>query len=156
VTFPRWQEAEKSVASGTVTDDTAELRQLNGEATDGTSEPLVLVVDDDQDIRDTMAQLLEHQAYTVATAANGAEALALLRAGLRPKLVLLDLWMPVMDGETFYSIVRDDPTLSEIPICIISADAARAVRLTKSDTSAFLEKPVHFEDLLRALERISQ
>jgi signal transduction histidine kinase len=155
VTFPRWHETAMSVAPNTMLEDSAQLGQVNGEATEGTSEPMVLVVDDDPDIRDTMAQLLEQHAYTVATAANGAEALALLRAGLRPKLVLLDLWMPVMDGETFYAIVREDPTFSEIPICVISADAARAVRLTKSDTSAFLEKPVQLEDLLQALERVA-
>src|SRR5687767_15980220 len=58
----------------------------------------VLVVDDDQDLRDSMAELVREAGYRVAVAADGREALALLERGPLPTLVLLDIRMPVMDG----------------------------------------------------------
>jgi signal transduction histidine kinase/CheY-like chemotaxis protein len=143
VTFPRWQEPDQTVASGS-------------EGTDaGDAQPMVLVVDDDFDIRDGITELLQTHGFTVATACNGAEALDHLRRGLRPKHILLDLWMPVMDGEAFCNIVREDAALSTIPICIISADAAGAIRLTRSGASGFLPKPLQIDDLLETLEGVA-
>ncbi len=143
VTFPRWQPVEQAVAS-------------SGEGTNATeAHPMVLVVDDDFDIRDGITELLQFHGLTVSTASNGAEALDRLRQGLRPRLILLDLWMPVMDGEAFCKIVREDAALSTIPICIISADAAGAIRLTRSGAAAFLPKPLQIDALLETLERVA-
>ena len=65
-----------------------------------TSKP-ILIVDDDKDVRIALAELLEGEGYTVAGAHNGQEALQLMRGGLHPAVILLDLMMPVMDGWDF-------------------------------------------------------
>lgn len=152
VTFPRWHEASKgSNRAG----DGPGRPSADREAMDGASHPMVMVVDDDADVRDGLSELLRHRGFTVATASDGAEALELLRAGMRPKLVLLDLWMPVMDGEAFCIALREDPALSSIPVCVISSDTGRAVKLIRSGASGFLRKPVQVQELLETLERVS-
>jgi signal transduction histidine kinase/ActR/RegA family two-component response regulator len=165
VTFPRWHEAEETSTSTAQvvtmakesrrSDDVRGGTTADGQAADGASHPMVMVVDDDVDVRAFMAELLQHHGFTVATASNGAEALELLRAGMRPKLVLLDLCMPVMDGETFCSILHEDSSLSSIPVCVISSDAGRAVKVIRSGASEFLRKPVQVQDVLKTLERVA-
>jgi CheY-like chemotaxis protein len=74
----------------------------------------IMVVDDD-DIRDALGEVLRTTGHEVVTAANGHEALELLRNGVSVCLVLLDLMMPVMDGYRFLEAQREDPDLSSIP-----------------------------------------
>jgi two-component system, chemotaxis family, chemotaxis protein CheY len=82
----------------------------------------VVVVDDDVDIREILADMLVYEGFDVATAANGLEALKLLQtAALEPSLILLDLMMPVMDGYGFLEQRSSDPRLASIPIAIITA-----------------------------------
>src|SRR5436190_21383655 len=83
---------------------------------------LILVVDDDEDVRDAVREALEAQRYEVAVAANGQQALDMLRSGPRPSLIFLDLMMPVMSGEGFVEKQRQDPALAQIPVVILSAD----------------------------------
>jgi signal transduction histidine kinase len=154
VTFPRWHEAPEAKGSKRAGDG-SDRTSADGEAMGGASHPMVMVVDDDVDVRDGISELLQHRGFTVATAADGAEALELLRAGIRPKLVLLDLWMPVMDGESFCNALHEDPSLSSIPVCVISSDTGRAVKLIRSGASEFLRKPVQVQELLKTLERVS-
>src|SRR4051794_28574938 len=85
------------------------------------SSKLILVVDDDPDLRDTLGQILEDEGYSVAAASNGREALAYLRERPAPSLILLDLMMPVMDGWQFRSEQRLDSVLAKIPVLVISA-----------------------------------
>ena len=115
----------------------------------------VMVVDDDVDVRVGIAALLQNSGYKVLTASNGAEALEMLRRGLRPSLILVDLSMPVMDGESFCNACSSDPELSSIPRFIISADAATAVKLTRQGAAGFLGKPLQPDSLLDAIEQLS-
>jgi signal transduction histidine kinase/ActR/RegA family two-component response regulator len=115
----------------------------------------VMVVDDDFDVRVGIAELLQNSGYKVLMASNGAEALALLRGGPLPGLILVDLSMPVMDGESFCNACSDDPALSSIPRFIISADAATAVKLTRHGAAGFLGKPLQANALLEAIEQLS-
>lgn len=85
-----------------------------------TSAP-ILLVEDNLDVLDVTRILLEAEGYAVATAVNGADALALLRGGLRPCLIVLDLSMPVMDGWEFRDEQRADPELRAIPTIVYSA-----------------------------------
>jgi CheY-like chemotaxis protein len=109
--------------------------------------PLVLVVDDDPMILETVAEVLVDERYVVATARDGAEALALLRNGLRPAAILLDLWMPVLDGQTALREMKLDPALREIPVIVMTAhlDAKRKVA---AESAAFLPKPLHLDILI--------
>lgn len=81
----------------------------------------VLIVDDDPSIRDGLRLLIETRGYPTVTARNGAEALGVLRGGLRPSLILLDLMMPVKDGFDFRTEQRQDDTIAHIPVVVLSA-----------------------------------
>ena len=84
----------------------------------------VLLVEDDRDIREAVASLLEAEGYTVLTAAHGKEALAILERG-QPCVVLLDLMMPVMSGWDFMDVVRKNKRLEDIPVVVVSAYSER-------------------------------
>ena len=112
----------------------------------------ILVIDDDQDIRDTLSELLRDEGYEVLRAAHGAEALGALRAGSRAHLILLDLMMPVMDGWKFREEQRKDPSLATIPVVVISA-TGKDDKVSTLGAAQFLKKPIHLEQLLDAVER---
>src|SRR5215207_3043427 len=84
-------------------------------------EGYILVVDDDEDIRVTIQQILEEEGYPALAAANGEEALRIIHSQpRRPRLVLLDLMMPVMDGQRFQAKLSEDPGLAAVPVVILS------------------------------------
>ena len=116
-----------------------------------TSLSSVLIVEDDADLREMMAQLLTLEGYRSETASNGQEALECLRRADRPDLVLLDLMMPVMDGWEFRRQQRQDPALSGVPVIILSA--LDQSRLTELEGADFLKKPLDFEQLLHVVGR---
>src|SRR5215510_5543427 len=88
----------------------------------------VLIVEDDADLREMMAQLLSLEGFQTAAVANGREALEYLQGGEAPHLILLDLMMPVMDGWEFRRQQQADPSLSRVPVIVLSAlDQARVV-----------------------------
>jgi CheY-like chemotaxis protein len=114
---------------------------------------VVLVVEDDPDIRATLCDALEDNGYSPVGAANGVEALEYLRSDAeKPCLILLDLMMPVMDGQTFRSEQVADPALARIPVVVISAyrDVEKyAVELA----TEYLPKPVRLETLLETARK---
>ena len=81
----------------------------------------VLIVEDDSDLRDMMAELLGLEGFTAVTTANGREALASLQTTGHPGVILLDLMMPVMDGYEFLHTQRQDPRFAAIPVVVLSA-----------------------------------
>ena len=110
----------------------------------------VLIVEDDEDLREMMAQLLSIEGFKAATVANGREALAYLHAN-KPDVILLDLMMPVMDGWEFRRQQKADPDLAHVPVIVLSAlDQARAEAV---DAAAFLKKPLDFDRLLRLVRQ---
>ena len=108
----------------------------------------VLIVEDDEDLRDMMAQMLTLEGFDAATVSNGREALAYLRsAGDKPHVILLDLMMPEMDGWEFRRQQQADPELAPVPVIVLSAlDQARSATV---DATAFLKKPLDFDRLLQ-------
>jgi CheY-like chemotaxis protein len=111
----------------------------------------VLVVEDDQDVRESLSILLERHSYAVSAAVHGEDALERFRAGYRPHVMLLDLDMPVMDGFRLLEEIRKDPDWGEVRIIILSAlrDSSRIRELGVHD---YLTKPVGVATLLRAIE----
>lgn len=100
----------------------------------------ILVVEDDAEIRELLAEMLVDAGYAVAEAANGQEALDYLRRGDgAPSLILLDLMMPVLSGPELLEIMAADEALSALPVVVISAVAERG---TAPGVRRFLKKPV--------------
>jgi CheY-like chemotaxis protein len=108
----------------------------------------VLVVEDDVDFREALADFLKSGGYSVCQAANGLEALDHLRSGCRPRLILLDLRMPVMDGWRFCSEQAQDPVLSRIPVAVLSGTSTRRAMPHPIRQAGFLRKPADPEKLL--------
>jgi CheY-like chemotaxis protein len=113
-----------------------------------TGAKLILVVDDDDDIRDAVRDALEAEGYDVAVAANGKEALEQLQTDPTPALILLDLMMPVMSGEEFVQRQRQDPRLAQIPVVIVTADGRIHEKAAAIQAAGYVRKPVTLEGLL--------
>ena len=109
---------------------------------------VVLVVEDEAESRDTLRELLELEGYEVQTATNGKEALEKL-AVLDPCIILLDLFMPVMDGWQVLDQLRSDGRLARIQVVVTTSAAAN----TPSDVPVFL-KPLDLDKLMRTVEAI--
>ena len=112
----------------------------------------VFIVDDDPDICEVMQMILESRGYQVVTAENGADALAKLRAGVKPCIILLDIMMPTMNGIQFRSEQRRDPALAAIPVVMVSAGGDVVAKAAAVGLEALL-KPVDLGVLLETLER---
>jgi two-component system, chemotaxis family, chemotaxis protein CheY len=109
----------------------------------------VLVVDDEEGIRETLRDLLEDEGYAVHSAANGRDALTLLRSlAVKPCLVILDLIMPILDGNAVYRTMQADPELAMIPVVIATSIPSQA-----PPDAVVLRKPVPFDALLALLQR---
>ncbi len=121
-------------------------------APDTDADKTVLVVDDDFDLRQTLREILEDEGYAVDTAPNGKEALELLHRSNPPRVVVLDLMMPVMDGWQLLDALKQDDSLADIPVVVISA--AKAVRAPGMHD--FLSKPIDYYKLVTTLERSMQ
>jgi CheY-like chemotaxis protein len=108
----------------------------------------VLVVDDDDNLRETICDMLVGEGYKALAACNGQEALSVLRANAPPCLILLDLMMPVMNGWEFLDAQIKDPVLALIPVVVLSASHDPAgPAVTK------ITKPVDFKTLAQAIAK---
>jgi two-component system response regulator MprA len=114
----------------------------------------VLVVDDDDDIREAIAEALDIQGHAVLQARDGADAMRILSAASAlPGLILLDLMMPVMDGFELRQRLRGDERLRDIPVVILSADNSARKRAKELDVAACYVKPVTIATLMSAVAR---
>ncbi len=116
----------------------------------------ILVVDDDQDIRDALKDVLEDAGYSVQCVRDGKEALEYLRSGSSASLILLDLAMPQMDGYEFREEQLRDPQLKEIPVVIVTAQHMASTRHRLPPASRYVSKPVRVHDLLDLLATAEQ
>jgi two-component system, chemotaxis family, chemotaxis protein CheY len=114
----------------------------------------VLIVEDDHDVRDSLSDVLQDAGFEVALAADGLEALALLRGGLRPGVILLDLMMPRMNGFEFRAAQRAEPALAKIPVLVLTADRRARAREAELAAEAYLAKPADVNELIEVLARL--
>jgi CheY-like chemotaxis protein len=123
----------------------------------------VMVVDDDEDIRESVADVLEDEGYDVDTVANGREALNLLAKKLpdRPDVMLVDVMMPVMDGWELLAELGRSPELSTIPAVLFTAQSSPPAETAGSSprratpVAAYLPKPLKIRDLLAMIQRFT-
>jgi DNA-binding response OmpR family regulator len=116
----------------------------------------VLLVDDDANILDFLALALEDEGYEVETAENGAVALERLDAAADrpPAVIILDLWMPVLDGHSFLKAYRRRPEPHAAVIALTAAqyDAAKSAAV---DAEGFLTKPFSLDELIEMVRRFA-
>jgi len=116
--------------------------------------PSILIVDDDDDIRTTLSELLETMQFAVVAAPDGLEALNKLREGARPDMIFLDLMMPVMDGYEFMLELRKHAVLAKIPIVIITAAGNARGEAQKLGAAGHLQKPFKIDELFATIDRL--
>ncbi|OFZ22544.1 MAG: hypothetical protein A2X94_03560 [Bdellovibrionales bacterium GWB1_55_8] len=111
----------------------------------------VLLVEDDEAIRQVLQMMLEVEQFDVLVAANGQEALEILaKAPVRPCLILLDLMMPVMNGWEFVEAVNKVEAYASIPIVVITAfhDKVDTIKV-----NGFMLKPIEFDGFLKTVRQ---
>ena len=109
----------------------------------------ILIVEDEEDIRENLKMLLELEGYKVFTAINGDDGLKVLRTLKGPCLILLDLLMPVMNGMEFLKEKKHEDAIAQIPVCIVSGVAEKP---DMNGVSAFVKKPIDLEILLKVVK----
>lgn len=111
----------------------------------------ILIVEDDSDFQDIYQLYLQGASYEVSTAGNGEEGLAALEKGT-PDLIVLDLIMPVMDGEEFYVRLRAEEKWRHVPVIVASVNEKLPQRvLDLGGVSANLKKPFDMDSLLEKI-----
>ena len=114
------------------------------------SAPLILLVDDDEDIRDVVSDVLEAAGYSVELASDGAMALSRLERAPVPSLIILDMMMPFVDGATFIRELDARASLPCIPTLLLTALPPRGVSALDLPTSPpILPKPFDLDEFLR-------
>lgn len=117
------------------------------------SKPHILIIDDEPDIRDLISDILADEGYSVSTAENGDSARVQL-GQQKPDLVLLDIWMPDIDGISLLKSWRDAGTL-QFPVVMMSGHGTieTAIEATKIGAKDFVEKPISLAKLLQTIEQ---
>jgi two-component system response regulator MprA len=113
----------------------------------------ILVVDDEEMVRNFLQRMLERQGYAVDVAATGEEGMARARGAQRPDAILLDLNMPGISGADVCRALKQDPDTSAIPVILLSGDDAWKSQTMGRDAGAsdFLTKPFERERVLQRL-----
>jgi two-component system chemotaxis response regulator CheY len=109
----------------------------------------ILVVEDDDNIRESLIELMEDEGYKVIPAANGEEGMACLAAAVTlPHLILLDLMMPIMDGFDFCQAKNQNAAWGAIPTVVMSADGHVSEKQHRTGAVDYIKKPLDIDDLL--------
>lgn len=116
------------------------------------SEPeYILVVEDDRDLRESLADALELEGYGVVSVEHGEAALRHLSSGTRPCVILLDLMMPVMDGWTFREAILKDAALASIPVVVMTAVNPGRTKGVAADV--ILYKPLQMDSVVDVVQQ---
>ncbi len=110
----------------------------------------VLIVEDDRDIRDALGDALTQAGHQVFTAVNGSDALDFLSKGPTPDVILLDLMMPVMNGQDFLEHQSGVAVISKIPVVVMSA-AGNLLQGLGPQVRHCVKKPLNLEELIRVI-----
>jgi CheY-like chemotaxis protein len=116
-------------------------------------DPLILVAEDDEWVRDTLAMLLESEGYEVALAADGLQALAELQRR-RPALILLDLMMPRMDGYAVVAEMEQRGFRPGVPVLLLTAARDPEQIAQRLRAEGYVPKPFDIDQLLHEIERV--
>jgi len=107
---------------------------------------MILIVDDDADIRDSLQDFFEDEGFAVSTAKDGVEALDRLGQQRPPCVVILDMLMPLLNGAQLYEKMQADPRLARVPVIVSTSDPSRA-----PSGVLIMKKPINLGRLLRVV-----
>jgi CheY-like chemotaxis protein len=113
------------------------------------SHPIVLIVDDDRDFREALAEILREDGCHVVEASNGEEAIHVLDS-LTPELILVDLIMPILNGWSLFALIEARPELKDVPVAFMSG----APQMAPGGGSLVLKKPFDLPTLMALLDGV--
>lgn len=120
-----------------------------------TNPTFILVVEDDEAIRDSIVELMSEEGYKVTAARNGALGIAFLQeTPLLPDLILLDLMMPVMDGFEFCRQKSAQPAWAKIPTMVMSADGHIVQKQSQTGATDYIKKPLDIDELIARIHKM--
>ncbi len=121
----------------------------------GAPRPTILIIEDDETIRETLTQILEDEGYVAVAAADGRLALSYLETcETAPNLIMLDLMMPTMSGLEFHAELRRDARYGTTPVLLVSADATVSEKARGIAHVAALKKPFDVDMLLATVGKL--
>jgi CheY-like chemotaxis protein len=122
----------------------------------GSTRAPILIVEDDLPVQEALAQILVDEGYDVECAADGVEALDRLQeSGSKPSLIILDLWMPRMNGFVFRAAQVASPKTADIPVVVVTAAGVAPNEMARLGLTYVLRKPVDLPILLRVVRRLA-
>jgi CheY-like chemotaxis protein len=114
----------------------------------------ILVIEDDEVIRDTMQELLEAEGFSVECAADGDKAIQILRMNPPlPSLILLDMSMPVKDGFRFREEQQLDENLAHVPVLVMTADGNAETKAIQVSATGFIKKPFNIDYIVKMVRQ---
>jgi CheY-like chemotaxis protein len=113
-----------------------------------------LIVEDDIDVLQSLADVLDAEGFDTARASNGRQAIDYLRAGNRPELILLDMMMPIMNGWEFRQEQLRTAGAEDIPVVVLTADGEPRRKAAALHAQGHLAKPVGVDALLQEIDRV--
>lgn len=114
----------------------------------------ILIVDDDDDTREAIQEVLEIEGYQVLGLSDGRTALRWLEDSPRPDLIILDLMMPGLNGWQFLEITNAKPQFADLPVLVVTADGRVSRDPTSLPCAGFLAKPIDLESLLSSVAHL--
>jgi CheY-like chemotaxis protein len=118
------------------------------------SDKYILIVDDDDDIGETLDLILSGDGYRCEIAHDGVEALDRLQQDPLPRAILLDMMMPGMSGSQFRAAQLQDPRIAGIPIILMTGDSRAEAKAASLGVAKFLRKPLGMKELLAAVREV--
>lgn len=115
----------------------------------------ILIIEDNDDIRETLEQVLKMEGYRVFAVSNGRDALVALKTIPGPSLILLDMMMPVMNGWEFLEVQKSDNVLATLPVVVVSALGAAAALASKKEpvpAVGYIKKPISLNPLMEIVQ----
>lgn len=115
------------------------------------SKSTVLIIEDDNDLREGMEELISSEGYHVLTARDGQAGISLLNAAANPSLILLDVKMPHFNGTQFLTALKSKPEFQNIPVVFVSAEKPDSQAIEKAD--GFLVKPINLDAMYKVIKK---
>jgi CheY-like chemotaxis protein len=115
----------------------------------------VMIVDDDEDVRDMLALVLEGYGYPTLKASDGVDALDKLHGGATPRLIFLDLRMPRMNGIEFLEALHADRHRATIPVVVMTGDPVGMREASRSAPTRCLRKPLDIQQILDSIHQLA-